>query len=375
MDLIKSIAVFLGTVIGVGIFSLPFIAMKAGFFVAVIYLLIMAFISYKIHDFYAEVVLSTNGNHRLPGYAEKYLGRNWKIFSFIVTATSFVCALLAYLIVGGQFLFNALSSYLGGGSIIYLFIFFILGAFLIFREIKMISKMELALLIIIILILLLIFIAALPHINNLNLLTFNNSYLFLPYGAIVFSLWGASIIPELKEMTVKRNKPEVKKILKKTIFWGIAVSSLAYFIFIFSVLGVSGNGTSDEAILGLKAFLGTGIVRISSIFGFLCCFTSYITIGLTLKKSLQYDFKVLGFFSWVITAFVPLLLYLLGAREFIKIIGFAGTITIGFEALLIILIYRMCLKAKVSISGKIISYGLAIVFGLGILLEVGYFLV
>jgi len=374
MDLVKSIAVFLGTVIGVGIFSLPFVAMKAGFFVAVIYLLIMALVSYKIHDFYAEIALSTEGKHRLPGYAEKYLGRNWKIFSFIVIAVSFVCALLAYLIVGGQFLFNALSPYLGGSSIIYFFIFFISGAFLIFREIKAISKMELALLVIILLILILILIAALPHINNLNLLTFDNNYLFFPYGAIVFSLWGASIIPELKEMALRRNKQKARNILKKTIFWGIIISSLAYLIFIFSVLGVSGNITSDEAISGLKGFLGLGIVQIGFILGFLCCFTSYITIGLTLKKSLQYDFNVSGFFSWTVTAFAPLFFYFLGAREFIKIIGFAGTVTIGLEALLIILIYRVLLKAKISMSGKIISYILAAMFGLGILLEIFYFL-
>jgi amino acid permease len=371
MDLVKSIAVFLGTVIGVGIFSLPFVAMKAGFFIAVIYLLIMAFVSYKIHDFYAGVVLSTSGKHRLPGYAEKYLGANWKVFSFIVTAVSFVCALLAYLIVGGQFLFNALSSYLGGSYIIYFFIFFALGAFLIFREIKMISKMELVLLLIIISILILVFITASPYINNLNFLNFDADYLFFPYGAIIFSLWGASIIPELKEMALKRNKQEV---LKKTIFWGIVISTLAYLIFIYSVLGVSGGNTSDEAISGLKGFLGVGIVQIGSILGFLCCFTSYITIGLTLKKSMQYDFKVSGFISWLATVFVPVFLYFLGAREFIKIIGFAGTITIGLEALLIILIYMACLKAKISMSGKIVSYFLAAIFIFGILLEVLYFL-
>lgn len=369
MDFAKSIAVFLGTVIGVGIFSLPFVAMKAGFLVASAYLLAMAFVSYKIHNYYLETALATKGSHRLPGYAEKYLGANWKLSSFLITAASFISALLAYLIVGGQFLFSAFSRHFGGSYASYFFIFFFFGAFLIFKEIKMISKMELAMLAIIISILIFIFIVALPSISVSNLSSFDSGYLFFPYGAIMFSLWGASIIPELKEMGFR------KGLLKKTILWGVIISAFAYFVFILAVLGVSGKGTSAEAISGLKIFLGSGIVEISSIFGFLCCFTSYITIGLTLKKSLEYDFKVPGFFSWLLAVLSPLALYFLGAREFINIIGFAGTITIGLEALLIILIYRACFKAKLSLADKTASYILAAVFILGIMLEIGYFLV
>lgn len=368
MDFAKSLAVFLGTVIGVGIFSLPFVAMKAGFFIAALYLFAMTFVSYKIHGFYADIALSTGGKHRLPGYAGKYLGPEWKAISFAVIAMSFVCALLAYLIVGGQFLYGALSSYFGGSQVFYLLLFFILGSFLIFREIRMISKMELALLIVIITILVLIFASSLFHIRNSNFSGFDASYFFLPYGAIVFSLWGASVVPELKEMSAG------KAILKKTIFWGVIISSLSYLLFIIAVLGVSGKSTSAEAISGLQPFLSPWVIKASLIFGFLCCFTSYITIGLTLKRSLEYDFRVPKLISWSLTAFVPLLLYFLGAREFIKIIGFAGTIAIGLEALLIIFIYRACFKGGISFGSKMFSYILSVVFIIGILLEIGYFL-
>jgi amino acid permease len=188
---------------------------------------------------------------------------------------------------------------------------------------------------------------------------------------MIFSLWGASIIPELKEMA---SKNERRKTLKRTILFGIIIAVLTYIIFIVSVLGVSGKNTSTDAISGLFS-MGSGIVQISAIFGFLCCFTSFITIGLTLKKSLEYDFKIPSFYSWIITISAPFVLYFLGAKDFIKIIGFAGGVAIGFEALLIILIYRACFGKKISLSSKIFSYILIVVFGLGILLEVGYFLV
>jgi len=345
--------------------------MKAGFFVSVFYLLAMAVVSYMMLVFYSEIVLSTDGKHRLPGYAQKYLGNNWKNISFFIIFVSFVCALLAYLIIGGQFLFVAFSSIFGGSYLLYFFLFFILGSFVIFREIKMVSKTEIVMLVIMALILFWIFISALPKINISNFSGFNANFLFFPYGAMIFSLWGASIIPELKEMI---SKGERRKTLKKTILFGIIIAVLVYFVFIVSILGVSGKNTSADAVSGLFS-LGSGIVRISAIFGFLCCFTSFITIGLTLKKSLQYDLRIPGFISWIITIFVPLTIYFLGAKDFIGVIGFAGSIAVGFEALLIILIYRACFRKKLSLEYKIFSCALSVVFILGILLEIRYFLV
>ena len=78
MNFLKALSVFLGTVIGVGIFGLPYVALKAGFFVTVFYFLFMVLIAVSIHFLYAEVALGTKGIHRLPGYVEKYLGEKWK---------------------------------------------------------------------------------------------------------------------------------------------------------------------------------------------------------------------------------------------------------------------------------------------------------
>ncbi|GAI30415.1 unnamed protein product, partial [marine sediment metagenome] len=55
IDFFKALSVFLGTVIGVGIFGLPYVALKAGFFVTVFYFLFMVLIAVSIHFLYAEV--------------------------------------------------------------------------------------------------------------------------------------------------------------------------------------------------------------------------------------------------------------------------------------------------------------------------------
>jgi tyrosine-specific transport protein len=104
MVFFKAISILLGTIIGVGIFGLPFVAMKAGFLVMVTYLFIISGVIFLIHFLYGEIVLATEEKYRLPGYVEKYLGFKWKNFSFMVIAIGLWGALLAYLIIGGEFL-------------------------------------------------------------------------------------------------------------------------------------------------------------------------------------------------------------------------------------------------------------------------------
>ena len=102
---LKALAVFLGTVIGVGIFGLPFVAMKAGFFVVVLYFVLIAIFVISINWLYAKVVLGTKGIHRLPGYVGQYLSPFWQKLVFLVVSLGLFGSLLAYLIIGGQFLF------------------------------------------------------------------------------------------------------------------------------------------------------------------------------------------------------------------------------------------------------------------------------
>jgi len=130
---LKALSVFLGTVVGVGMFGLPFMAQKAGFFIILTYFLFMVLIAITIHFLFGKVALGTNENHRLPGYAEEYLGKKGKNISFLVISTSLFGALLAYLIIGGQFLNSFFNPYFGGSPIFYTFLF-LLPVLILFFE-------------------------------------------------------------------------------------------------------------------------------------------------------------------------------------------------------------------------------------------------
>jgi len=365
---LKAFAVFAGTIIGVGIFGLPYAASKAGFFVMVLYFLLMAVIAILVHLVFGKVALGTETIHRLPGYAEEYLGFAWKKVAFLITGLGLSGALLAYLIVGGEFLNSFLSPHLGGNALIYTFLFFSFGAFLIFRGIKSISQIELLLLIVFFGILITLFVKAFPFIDTSYFVGIDLKFLALPYGVILFSLWGLPLIPEVKEILGGDNK-----LFKKVIISGILLATITYLFFIFTVFGASGFNTSKEAISGLALTLGDNIIRLGFIFGIITCFTSFIALGLTLKKVLWYDFNIPKNLAWLITCFFPLLLFLMGFREFINVIGLTGAFALGCEAILIIFIYKAFLKKKFSRKMNPILYILPIFFVLGIVFEIYYF--
>lgn len=377
MNFLKALSVFLGTVIGVGIFGLPYVAFKAGFFVIVLYFLFMVLIAVSIHFLYGEVILGTKETHRLPGYVEKYLGEKWKKITFFIMIVGLTGALLAYLIIGGEFLNFLFAPYFGGSPTLYTLLFFALGSYLVFRGIKSISGVELFLLIVLLIILVTFFIKAFPSIDVDYFKTLNLKFLTLPYGIVLFALWGSALVPEIKEMLALKTKgiKEIRTDLRKVLFLGTLFAAIIYLFFIFIVLGTSGPATSKDAISGLGGVLGKNIIKLGFIFGIIACFTSFITLALTLKKVFWYDFGFPKNLSWFLTCFLPLILFLLGVREFIGVIGFTGAIALGMEGIIIVFLYKGFLKKKFSRKINPVFYFLSGIFVLGIIFELVHFFI
>jgi tyrosine-specific transport protein len=374
IDFLKPLAVFLGTVIGVGIFGLPFVSQKAGFVVVFVYFLFMVVVAVLIHFLFGEVALKTKKIYRLPGYVGEYLGQKWKKISFFVTAAGIFGALLAYLIIGGQFLNSFLNSFLGGGPVFYTFLFFISASYLVWRGIKSVSNTELLLLLVFLLIIGLFFVKLLPFIDLNNFKAVRPRYLAFPFGIVLFSLWGTAIVPEVKEMIAASasGQEETRLNLRRVLAGGLIFAAVVYLFFIFIILGASGSAVSREAISGTEKVLGYGsnIIKLGFLFGAVCCFTSFITLGLTLKKIFWYDFGLSKNFSWALTCFLPLILFLAGAREFIKVISFTGAVAVGSEGLIIIFLYKAFLKKKFKRKMNKVFYFLIPIFILGVAFEI-----
>lgn len=360
-------ATLAGSIIGVGFFSLPYITSQVGLWIMLAYFLVLGLLVALIHLLFGEVALKTPDFLRLPSYAQIYLGSWGKITALLAIVFGFLGAILAYLVIGGEFLTNLLSPIFGGNSLIYTLLYFSAGALLILFGIKAISKVHFLGLSLFFIILIIIFFKGLPSLRLENLFlishqSFGLGNLFLPYGPILFALWGTSMIPEIEEML-----GESKSLLRKIIPIGILIPAIVYLFFIFMVLGIAGVNTSPEAISGLKSYLGTGIISLAFLAGIITTFNAFLSTGLTLKKTLWYDFKIPKNIAWAITCFVPLFLFLIGLKDFIKIISFVGGVMLGIDGILILLMYQ-----KIS-KKKLLTYPLISVLLGGIIYEIIYF--
>lgn len=366
---IYPVATLSGSIIGVGFLSLPYITLKVGLWPMLFYFALLTGLMLVIHLIFGQICLKTPDYKRFPGFVEFYLGKFPKIITLISIILGSFGVLLIYMIVGGQFLSAIAGSFFGGNATTYVVIYFLLGSFLIYFGVKTISKAEFWALALLLVAFLIIFMKEFSHLQLGNIFISNPTFfhdwrsMFLPYGIIIFSLWGTGLIPEVEEMLIGR-----KKLLKKVIVIGTLIPAAVYLVFIFLVLGISGSATTPVAITGLKNFLGAGMFLVAIAISIITTFTAFITQGLFLKKTFVYDMGIGEGLAWFLTCAPPLVLFLLGFTSFIGPISFIGGVLLGINGLLILLMYK-------KIGGRnMIIYPLALVFILGMVYEVVYFM-
>jgi len=371
---IYATATLVGTIVGAGMFGIPYVVAQSGFLIGAVFLFILTIVSILLHLAYGEIAYKTPGKHRLVGYAEHYLGKYGKVIVTISLLIGFFGSLLVYIIISGEFLSELFSPLFGGSSFVYSLIFFAIGSLGVLKGLKLIEQLELVIGLLLCGIVLLIFFSGIFHLDVSNLKSINLKQFFLPYGVILWALAGGAAVPELKEV-VKGNG----KSYKKAIILGTLIPAVLYFLFMFVVVGVSGGQTSPEAIQGLTGILGKEITYIGAAFGALASITSFFVIGLALKKVFWYDYRINKNLSWFLVCFIPLLGFLLGLREFIPIIGFLGVFLGAIESVSIILIYKKVSRIKKADLDynlklpKIVIFSLIVLFILGFIYQIIYY--
>ncbi|PIU68995.1 hypothetical protein COS81_01865 [candidate division WWE3 bacterium CG06_land_8_20_14_3_00_42_16] len=370
--ILRASAMLIGTIIGAGIFGIPYAFSKIGFWAGVGYLIVLGTVVLMLNLSHGEVVLSTHGRHQLSGYAEKYLGKKGKVLALLSMFFGFYGALTAYIIKVGEFLRTLTST---GSSFGWSLIFFGVMAFLVLLGVKLISRFQLVLGFLLIIVLVLICGMGLSWFNPSNLSHFDPSFFFMPYGVILFALGGASIIPEMGGIF----KREERGKLKKAIIFGTVIPITLYCIFALVIVGITGLNTSDDAIGGLVN-LHPFMTYLGAFLGTLTMSSTFLSLGTILKDLYHYDFHFPPFLAWAAACFIPLLLFISGVTEFITLIMMAGSLMGGFEGIVIIYSHRKAQIAgdkKPEFSIRIptsIEYILIVVFALGVVYEIVSFL-
>ena len=360
-------AVLMGTMVGVGIFGIPFAFSKAGFWVGFLFLVFIGFITLLLNLMYGEVILRTHEEHQITGYTDKYLGPWFKRLIFFSVSLALYSALLVYMVIAGDFLNNIFSSVFYASPTSYSLVFFSVLSILVWLGIKRISWVELLLVGLFTLVVFLILGVGVNKIDLSNFSDIQYEFWFLPYGVLLFAFAGFSAIPIQRQVLMDQEKNLLKSIIFAVLFTGVL-----YLIFAFTVLGISGSITTPDAISGLYEFLGSKIVLLGSLFGILAVSTGYLMLGSAFLDMFHLDYNVSRNWAWFLVVAPPLILFWGGLRTFIDIISLAGSVAIGLEGIVLTFVY---IKSKSKGDRvpeyslelpKFIYYLLIFMFGAGI---------
>ena len=337
-----------GLIIGAGVFALPYAYSQAGVFWGTVHLAASLFIVYLLHQWYGEVSFYTKGKHRFVGYVEMYLGKKAKFFSMLTTIGAYYGSLLVYAIMGGIFLANFTSLFNGQTVFFLTLLFFAAGGLMALFKVSRIAEINFYLTMPIIGFIIYLLFFSFPHIKAENFfsagnLLFNKNW-FLPYGVWLFSLTGFSAIPPMRDIFINLPVKNFKRVISISLFLAV----IAYAIFIFSVLGVSGSLTTVDALSGIKGAMGAKVMAIGSIIGFLAVFTSFIALAVDMKSMFRYDYKIHRFPAWLLAVVPPVVLYLYfylrNVDNLVNILAIIGSVGMGILGIFIVLMRHKIVK-------------------------------
>jgi len=370
-NLILPAGLLAGTIIGAGIFVLPYVVSQAGLIAGLFYLIIFAAVFSVIHLMYADVILKTDEDHRISGYARIYLGKIGFEIGALVAILGALFVLLIYLILSSSFI-NLIFP--GAPSSTAIILFWLVASLPIFFNIRRIGFCEILIAAGIAFIALVIFFYGVAGLSKIQISMFDYKNLFLPYGAMLFALAGGVAIPAMKDYFRKSNLPA--RLMKKPIILGTFLPAAIYFIFIIGVLGAS-KIVSPDAVSGLIGLAPQPILWLLGILGLISIWSTYIIIVQQLKFGLELDFGAPKILAFSIAIFFPLILYFFGLNNFVGLIVLTGAVFTGLESILIILIWLRArkLKPQSEIFKKLnpaVAYILILVFVAGMIYKLMY---
>lgn len=335
MKFYRTVGMMIGAIVGVGVFGLPYVFAQAGFALALTELILIGFLLTILQLMQAEVAIQTKGTHRLVGYVRTYLGSGWSWIAMITLAGGIWGAMLAYMIVGGKFLQLLGSPLFEGTEIFYSLLIALVASVMIYRGLRFASKIEMMVVAVLLFLFLYIVFASLPYIQPTSWMPISWAHGFTPYGVILFSLAGVGVVPELKDVLGRSAKAK----LGQVVITGMVIIVSLYAIFSAAVVGVTGALTTEVAFDGLVASLGGVFRSIAAGLGTLTILSIYFMLGIELLNTLRFDFHLSHKIAWLMVVIVPMVAYLAGAREFISVVGFVGSVFAGTLGVFVALTY------------------------------------
>ena len=363
--LLRVTGIMVASTVGVGIFALPFAFQAGGWFTGTLFLFAVTLFLVFAHSIHWDVLQKTGERQYLLGLVGRYCGKTAEFFGFFVIIGGLILALSAHLILGADFLgllFPAIAPWT-------FVIFWILTSFPLFIRMKNLALSESLEAIFILSIIAFVFFKGLYGGVFPSILAVVPQGIFLPFSIILFALAGWSGLDSAFRYAHDA-KIDLHK-AKRAALWGTVLAAFCYALFVVGIWMVAEKITPD-AISGLANLprVETGVFLVLGLFAL---WASYIPISLEIKNSLSKDLKLSKLTGFSVALCVPALFALLGAKNFIGIVGLVGGVFLAFQYLLILVVGRRALPL-VS-SRRIVSDVVSVAFVLVAIYEIYHFVV
>ncbi len=361
-NFLLAIGFLAGTIIGAGIFSLPYVFSQLGLLNGFFYLIFFAFVYFAVYLMYAKLVQTSKEEHRFFYLAKKFLPKRFSGFASVLVLGGLLLTLTIYLILAPTF-FELITDIPGFSSLL---VFWVAGSVFIFVKLSWQGLAEFFGAVGIIAIVAIIFGVGgtssleVPFFKGLNMTS-----LFLPFGPLLFAFAARSAIPKVVDEYRVAKRSGKSFPLGKAIFLGTFIPVIVYALFVVGILRLS-SSVSPEALNSLS-FLSSEILTLIGIMGLLTLWTSYFMIGANVREMLKNDLRAPGWLSALVVLSAPLVFYFAGFQNFLTAVSFTGGVFLGLEGIFVISMWR---KAFPQASWRWVSWPLYLVFSVALVYAV-----
>jgi tyrosine-specific transport protein len=218
----RGIRPLLGTVVGVGIFGLPYAFAHVGFVFGLTALLAVGALSLMALLLYGDLVLVRPGHGRYLTVVGHDLSLFERGLATLAYFGSHYGALLAYIIVGGSFAHAIFSPWLGGTLLLYQFIFWTIGSVVAWGGLAFLVRLQGVLFPLIFILVLIHTFLLVPHLSFHHFGEFHPENSVLSLGILLFAFGGLSAVPDMRDV-LRNNHTALRASLVDLFFFIMAL--------------------------------------------------------------------------------------------------------------------------------------------------------
>lgn len=326
-----------GVTIGAGILGLPYAYASFGTLSAVLMVCALGGVSLVLNLMIGDVAYALKKPHQLPGLAREVLGPLAQYALSVVIICAWLGSLLAYIVGGGQVLsalFGGTAWWWGVGFWLLASSCVLIGFGAVTRLVRVASLSAITLFVA-----LSVYALQRYGVQSTSSFPFTWNSIGAAFGATLFALHGTPAIAEARELL--RND---RRGFRWALIVGTVIPVAVYSLFICGSLAAGGGGMTPVATVALGNHLGPVAVLAGTAGALIAMFSCYMGIATALRETLSWDSRFPRTAALAATIFIPFFLFLVGIRDFSRILAIVGGVFLAFEAIIMIGVYISAVK-------------------------------